>query len=48
MGSIGLGIYGIKDQWTSFLVSLLVVPNNQLACTIGHVHLDTIEKTGGK
>jgi len=48
MGGVGLGIYGIKDQWTSFLLSLLVVPNNRLACTIGHVHLDTIEKTGGK
>ena len=48
MGGVGLGIYGIKDQWTSFLLSLLVVPNNRLACTIGHVHLDTIEITGGK
>ncbi|EDR02195.1 uncharacterized protein LACBIDRAFT_309912 [Laccaria bicolor S238N-H82] len=46
MGGVGFGIYGIKDQWTSFVLALVVVPNNRLACTTGHVHLDTVETTG--
>ncbi|KAJ2935897.1 hypothetical protein H1R20_g1196, partial [Candolleomyces eurysporus] len=44
MGGVGLEIYGIKDQWSSFLLHLVVVPNNRLADTIGHVYLDMIEK----
>ncbi|KAF8833895.1 hypothetical protein BDN67DRAFT_873021, partial [Paxillus ammoniavirescens] len=43
MGGIGLDIYGIKDQWSSFLLHLVVVPNHRLAATIGHVHLDYVE-----
>ncbi|KAF6752682.1 hypothetical protein DFP72DRAFT_1033891 [Ephemerocybe angulata] len=45
MGGVGLDIYGIKDQWSSFIVHLVVVPNNRLADTIGHVYLDMVEKT---
>ena len=44
MGGVGLNIYGIKDQWSSFILYLVVVPNNRLATTIGHVYLDCIEK----
>ena len=44
MGSVGLNVYGVKDQWTSFVLHLVVVPNNRLATTIGHVHLDCVEK----
>ncbi|KAI6006249.1 hypothetical protein F5J12DRAFT_833230, partial [Pisolithus orientalis] len=38
MGGVGLDIYGIKDQWSSFLLHLVVVPNHQLAATIGHCY----------
>ena len=44
MGGVGLGIYGIKDQWLSFILHLSTVPNNHLATTIGHVHLDYVEE----
>ncbi|KAJ2912173.1 hypothetical protein MD484_g8242, partial [Candolleomyces efflorescens] len=44
MGGVGLNIYGIKDQWSSFLLHLVVVPNNRLADTIGHVYLDMVDK----
>jgi len=47
MGGVGLNIYGIKDQWSSFLFLLVILPNNRLASTIGHVYLDCIEKYGG-
>ncbi|KAI6002579.1 hypothetical protein F5J12DRAFT_839977 [Pisolithus orientalis] len=47
MGGVGLDIYGIKDQWSSFLLHLVVVPNHRLAATIGHVHLDYITKYMG-
>jgi len=44
MGGVGLPIYGVKDQWCSFVLHLVVVPNNQLGTTIGHVHLDCMYK----
>ncbi|KAG6907095.1 hypothetical protein DXG01_010544 [Tephrocybe rancida] len=44
MGEVCLPIYGIKDQYTSFVKHLVTVPNNRLATTIGHVHLDCIDK----
>jgi hypothetical protein len=44
MGGVGLSIYGVKDQWSSFILHLVTVPNNCLATTIGHVHLDYIMK----
>ncbi|EDR07666.1 uncharacterized protein LACBIDRAFT_298024 [Laccaria bicolor S238N-H82] len=46
MGGVGLNIYGIKDQWSSFLLHLVVLPNNRLASTIGHVYLDCVKKYG--
>jgi len=48
MGGVGLNLYGIKDQWSSFLLHLVVVPNNHLAATIRHVYLDYMEKYQGK
>jgi len=44
MGGVGLNIYGIKDQWSSYILHLVVVPNNRLATTIGHVYLDAVQK----
>ena len=44
MGGVGLNIYRIKDQWSSFILHLVVIPNNRLATTIGHVYLDCVEK----
>lgn len=31
MGGVSLPIYGIKDQWASLLLDLVVIPNNRLA-----------------
>jgi len=47
MGGVGLNIYGVKDQWSSFVLHLVVLPNSRLASTIGHVYLDCTEKYGG-
>lgn len=44
MGDVALPIYGTKDQWSSRIKHLVTVPDNRLATTIGHVHLDCIEK----
>jgi hypothetical protein len=43
MGGVCLNIYGIKDQWSSFILYLVFIPNNRLATTIGHVYLDCVE-----
>lgn len=48
MGGVGLNIYGTKDQWSSFLLHLVVVPNNRLAATIDHVYLDYATKYEGR
>lgn len=48
MGSVGLPIYGLKDKWTKAFLHLVVVPNDRLATTIGHVYLDFVESFGGK
>jgi hypothetical protein len=47
MGPVGLPIYGIKDQYSSFICHLVVVPNARRATTVGHVYLDAMEKLGG-
>ncbi|KAG6806396.1 hypothetical protein H0H92_011479 [Tricholoma furcatifolium] len=44
MGDVALPIYGTKDQWSSLVKHLVTVPDNRLATTIGHVHLDCVEK----
>ncbi|KAG6834599.1 hypothetical protein H0H93_008683 [Arthromyces matolae] len=46
MGEVCLPIYGIKDQYSSFIKHLVTVPNNRLATTVGHIHLDCVEKYG--
>ncbi|PSS38058.1 hypothetical protein PHLCEN_2v89 [Hermanssonia centrifuga] len=43
MGPVGLPIYGMKDKWSGAILHLVVVPNNRLATTIGHVYLDFVE-----
>ncbi|KAG6836326.1 hypothetical protein H0H93_009076 [Arthromyces matolae] len=43
MGDVALPIYGIRDQWSGLVKHLVTVPDNRLATTIGHVHLDCIE-----
>ncbi|KAF8524427.1 hypothetical protein JB92DRAFT_2827021 [Gautieria morchelliformis] len=44
MGPIGLPIYGGKDEWSSYLIKLVVMPSVRLACAIAHVKLDVIEE----
>ncbi|KAF5325449.1 hypothetical protein D9619_009977 [Psilocybe cf. subviscida] len=34
MGGVGLNIYGIKDQWSSNLLHLVVIPNDRLETTV--------------
>ncbi|KAH9943745.1 hypothetical protein B0H21DRAFT_779612 [Amylocystis lapponica] len=46
MGPVGIPIYGMKDKWSSAILRLVVVPNNRLATTIGHVYLDFVEEFG--
>ncbi|KAJ3986983.1 hypothetical protein F5890DRAFT_1571998 [Lentinula detonsa] len=46
LGGVGLFIYGIKDQYSSYLLHLVTVPNNRIATTIGHVYLDCADKHG--
>src|SRR5437899_1307867 len=46
MGGVGINIYRFKDQWSSAILHLVVVPNNRLASTIGHVYLNHIRKLG--
>jgi len=45
---VALPIYGIKDQWASFIKHLVTIPDNRLSATVGHVHLDCVEKYLGK
>jgi hypothetical protein len=47
MGGVGLLIYGIKDQWSSFLLHLVVVPSNRLGDTVAHIYLDMLEAHRG-
>ena len=47
MGGVGLPIYGCKDKYSSALLWVVVVPNNCLADTIGHVFLDMISEMQG-
>ncbi|RDB26566.1 hypothetical protein Hypma_005671 [Hypsizygus marmoreus] len=46
MGGVGLPIYGMRDKWSGAILYLVVVPNDRLADTIGHVYLDFIEMYG--
>ncbi|KAF9443059.1 hypothetical protein P691DRAFT_797692 [Macrolepiota fuliginosa MF-IS2] len=46
MGGVKLDIYGIKDQWSSFILHLVVIPNSHLKTTAAHTFLDSVEKHG--
>jgi hypothetical protein len=47
LGSASLPIYGFCDQFSRAILHLVVVPNDRLATTIGHVYLDFIEAYQG-
>lgn len=40
---IHLPIYGTKDQWSSFLHALLLMPNVRTGTAIAHYYLDLVE-----
>lgn len=44
MGSVGLLIYAGKDQFSSFVPIMHVIPNVHLGDTIGRLFLDVIEE----
>lgn len=46
MGSVSLGIYALKDQFSTFVPIMRVIPNVRLGITIGHFYLDLIEENG--
>jgi hypothetical protein len=48
MGGLGLPIYAAKDQFSSFLLIMRVLPNVRLGNTIGHFYLDWVEEYGCK
>lgn len=47
MGSVSLPVYGFCNQFSQAILHLVVVPNDQLATTIGHVYLDFVEAYKG-
>jgi hypothetical protein len=47
MGSVGLPIYAGKDQFSSFVPIMRVIPNVRLGNTIGHFFLDVVEENAG-
>jgi len=48
MGGVELSIYGIKDKFSSLIVLLVVLLNNCLTDTIGHLYFDFIIRNSGK
>lgn len=46
MGEVGLPIYAGKDQFSTFVPIMRVVPNVRLGDTIGHLFLDMVEDYG--
>ena len=46
MGGLALPIYAGKDQFSSFVPVMRVIPNVRLANTIGHFFLDVVEEYG--
>jgi len=44
MGDVALPIYAGKDQFSSFVPVMRVIPNDRIAKTIGHFFLDTVEE----
>ncbi|KAF8582864.1 hypothetical protein K439DRAFT_1617989 [Ramaria rubella] len=43
LGLVILPIYGFQCKWSGAILHMVVVPNDRLATTIGHVFLDFIE-----
>lgn len=48
MGGVALGIYAFKDQFSTFVPIMRVLPNVRKANTIAHFYLDFIEEYGCK
>jgi hypothetical protein len=46
MGGLALPIYAGKDQFSSFVPVMCVIPNVCLGDTIGHFFLDVVEQYG--
>jgi len=46
MGDVGLPIYAGKDQFSTFVPIMRVMPNVRLRHTIGHLFLDMVEDYG--
>jgi len=46
MGGVGLAIYAMKDQYSTFVPVMRVIPNVRLGNTIGHFYLDLVEEYG--
>lgn len=46
MGGVGLPIYAGKDQYSTFVPIMRVLPNVRLGDTIGHFFLDLVEDYG--
>jgi hypothetical protein len=46
MGEVGLPVYAGKDQFSSFVPIMRVLPNVRLGNTIGHLFLDMVEEYG--
>lgn len=44
MGGVGIPIYAGKDQFSSFVPVMRVIPNSRLEKTIGHFFLDVVEE----
>ncbi|KAF8579544.1 hypothetical protein K439DRAFT_1524163 [Ramaria rubella] len=43
LGPVSLPIYGFRCKWSGVILHMVVVPNDRLATTIGHVFLDFVE-----
>jgi hypothetical protein len=48
MGGVALPIYAGKDQFSSFVPVMRVIPNSRLGETIGHFFIDFAEEYGCK
>jgi hypothetical protein len=47
MGGVSLPIYAYKDQFSTFVLSMRVLPDVRLKNTIGHYYLDLVEEYEG-
>ena len=45
-GDVGLSIYAGKDQFSTFVPVMQVIPNVHLEDTIGHLFLDMVKDYG--